>query len=265
MRYEIYADKLPNAFGIITAGYSDDKSVTRFGPAERNNYIIHYVLSGQGFFNGRAVKAGQGFLISPKMSEHYFPDSERPWEFVWLIFENTQSIKMLFSEYSSDPESHIFSFTNISDLRQLKAVITKNNSRLYRPSELFEMFLHIFNSHEIAPKNERRAEAVYYNYAVSFINSNLFRKITVEELVKILGISQPYLYNIFMKKASLSPKQYIDRAKTEKAKKLLSETSMQLTQIANFIGIDDCITFSKFFKKRVGVSPSEFRRTKNAD
>ena len=265
MRYEIYADKLPNAFGIITAGYSDDESVTRFGPAERNNYIIHYVLSGQGFFNGRTVKAGQGFLISPKMPEHYFPDSECPWEFIWLIFENSKSLKLLFSEYNSDPESHIFSYTNISALRQLKSVILKNNNQFYRPSELFEMFLHIFNSHEIVPKNESSAEAVYYNYAVSFINSNLFRKLTVEELVKILGISQPYLYNIFMKKASLSPKQYIDRAKTERAKELLTETSMQLTQIANSIGIDDCLTFSKFFKKRVGVSPSEFRRAKNAD
>ncbi len=136
----------------------------------------------------------------------------------------------------------------------------KNNNKIYRASELYEMFLHIFNSHSIVQKDETSAEMMYYSYAVKFIETNLFRKITVEELTKILGVSQPYLYNIFKKRASISPKQYIDMQKTEKAKELLLETSMSLTEIANSIGMEDCITFSKYFKKREGISPSNFKK-----
>ena len=85
MRYNLYAYNGNDAFGIYSIGYSDDKLVTRFGPAQRNNYIIHYVLSGHGYFNNHIVKKGQGFLITPGMIEHYYPDSKTPWAFLWII------------------------------------------------------------------------------------------------------------------------------------------------------------------------------------
>lgn len=258
MRYDIFASD--NSFGISSMGYCGDTNITYFGPAQRNNYIIHYVISGRGYFNGNPVNTGEGFLITPKMLEHYYYDKDNPWEFVWAIFEEASNGDVLFKEYAADPKTHIFKFKNISTLTQMKNTIIKNNNKVYRSSELYEKYLHIFNNHGIEQKNEKDSETMYYNYAINFINSNLFHKITVDELVKRLGISQPYLYNIFIKKATMSPKQYIDTKKTQKAKELLLETSMQITEIANSIGIEDCITFSKFFKKQVGTSPSNFRK-----
>lgn len=264
MRYEIYsfADK-NSAFWISSVGYSGDIRVTRYGPAVRNNYIIHYVLSGQGYFNNQIVKAGQGFLITPQMFEHYCADENKPWEFVWIIFENDLHTDKIFKEYNANPETGIFEYSNITLLSQMKNHIMKNNNKILSGAELYEMFLHIFNRHRIAGKRIINAEEMYCSHAIKFINSNLSRKITVDELVGILGVSQPYLYNIFKKNMSVSPKQYIDMKKEEKAKELLTKTSMSLTQIANSVGMDDCITFSKFFKKRVGVSPSDFRKTGN--
>lgn len=260
MRYELYSFNNNSAFGITSIGYSDDASITRFGPSQRNNYIIHYVLSGQGYFNGKLLGGGQGFLITPHMQEHYYPNKYAPWEFLWILADNIPYFETIFKEYNADPQTNIFEYNNIPFLIQAKNIIVNNNNKIYCSSELSEMFLHIFNNHNITVKNEASAEAMYFNYAIKFINSNIFRKITVEELVSILGISQPYLYNIFKKNSSVSPKQYIDMQKIEKAKELLTDTSMQLTEVAGSIGIDDCITFSKYFKKRTGLSPSEYRQ-----
>lgn len=260
MRYELYSFPDNNIFGINTVGYSDDMLVTRFGPGKRNNHIIHYVISGQGFFNNHPVYSGQGFLITPGMSEQYFPDSNNPWEFIWIIFDNSPIADRIFKEYNADPQTSIFEYSNTSLLIQSKNMIKENNNKIYSSPELYEIFLHIFNNHNITYSNKKDCETIYYNYAVKFINANVFRKIQVNEIVKMLGISQPYLYNIFMKKASVSPKKYIDFVKLEKAKGLLLETSMQLTEIANSIGIEDCITFSKFFKKNIGMSPTNFRK-----
>jgi hypothetical protein len=33
-------------------GYSNNPKITKFGPAQRNQYIIHFVISGKGYFNG---------------------------------------------------------------------------------------------------------------------------------------------------------------------------------------------------------------------
>lgn len=49
----------------IIIGCSSDPRVTRYGPTRRNQYLIHYVFSGTGIFNGHTVKAGQGFLTTP--------------------------------------------------------------------------------------------------------------------------------------------------------------------------------------------------------
>lgn len=259
MRYNLYACNSNNAFGIDSIGYSDDKLVTHFGPAKRNNYIIHYVLSGHGYFNNHIVNKGQGFLITPGMTEHYYPDSKTPWAFLWIILNNSVNNNMIFKEYNANHETNIFEYNNIYQLTQIKDIIIKNNNNIYSSSELFEMFLHIFNNHNITKNEKEDAETMYYRYAVNFINSNFFRKITIDELTNILGITQPYLYKIFIKKSSMSPKNYIDKIKIQKAMELLIETSMPLTEIAYSIGIEDSITLSKFFKRKTGLSPTDFR------
>lgn len=260
MRYEIYGFSADDVFGIKAIGWSTDRNVTHFGPFKRNNYIIHYVLSGQGYFNNSCVRRGQGFLITPQMQEHYYSESNNPWGFVWIIFDNNPSIGKLFNEYNADTATNIFEYNNFFALDEIKNIIIKNNNHIYRSSELYEMFLHIFNNHSITQKNEISAEEMYYNHAINFIELNLYRKVTVSELTEVLGVSQPYLYNIFINRASVSPKQYIDIQKTEKAKQLLANSSMPLVQVANSVGMEDCITFSKFFKKRTGLCPSDFRK-----
>ncbi len=101
MRYELYGLAENNAFGINNMGYSDDVNITHYGPAKRNNYIIHYVLSGKGYFNNNFVEEGQGFLITPQMPEYYYPDNENPWEIFWITFENIPNISLIFDEYNA--------------------------------------------------------------------------------------------------------------------------------------------------------------------
>ena len=85
MRYSIFSKSNCPILDITNIGYAKDTAVTRFGPGVRNSYIIHYVISGKGYFNGNSVSAGQGFLITPGMKEHYYPDKNEPWEFLWVI------------------------------------------------------------------------------------------------------------------------------------------------------------------------------------
>lgn len=261
MRYEIFAlADNRNMFGINAIGYSNDAAATRFGPSKRNKFILHYVLSGRGYYNHHCVVKQQGFVILPHTYEHYSPDEKEPWEFIWMIFENTPQTESLFREYNADPQTRIFSYNNTAPLYALKNQLTENNKKIYPSSKLFEMFLHVFNNHNIVQKKETDSETMYCNYATNFIGANLFRKITVAEITEVLGISQPYLYKIFKNKFAMSPQQYMHMQKINKAKELLTQTSMSVTEIANAIGIDDYVSFSKFFKQKTGWSPVSFRK-----
>lgn len=67
-----------------------------FGPAARNHYLFHYILSGTGTlmaddtkgisqtFN---IKSGQGFMIFPGQINTYIADDKLPWEYIWIEFD----------------------------------------------------------------------------------------------------------------------------------------------------------------------------------
>ena len=86
--------------------------------------------------------------------------------------------------------------------------------------------------------------------------------ITVAELTEFLGVSQPYLFNIFKEHLSQSPKQYILEKKLIYAKDLLKTSTMSVSHIANSVGFQDVLSFSKFFKLKTGLSPQKYRNKK---
>lgn len=256
MCHEIFSyDK--GIFGINSIGYSANVNVTHFGPGQRDLYIIHYVVSGKGYFNGCKVSKGQGFLITPGMPEHYFPDNENPWSFLWVIFSDPTAEK-LFEKYNANPQTHIFEYRNIYAVIDAVNRLSDKKS-LYTSSELLEIFLHMFNNQGHIQKDIEKAADTYYYYAVNYINTNLFRRITVDDLTEILGITQPYLYKIFISNCGISPKKYITSRKLSKAKQLLSETDMSINEIAASVGYADALNFSKLFKQNIGCSPKAFR------
>ena len=67
-----------------------------FGPATRNHYLFHYVLSGTGTLmadNAKGItqtyniKSGQGFMIFPGQINTYIADDKLPWEYIWIEFD----------------------------------------------------------------------------------------------------------------------------------------------------------------------------------
>ena len=258
MRNEIFSYDNDRLFSVNCIGYSEDTAVTRFGPGLRDLYIIHYVLSGSGYFNGQKVSDRQGFLITPGMSEYYYPDKDDPWSYLWVIFTDSDAEK-LFESYHAAPETHIFDYGNKQALTKTVNLLTHNDKRRYTSAELFELFLSIFNDHDPVRRSHQRSADLYCDYAMNYIRFHLFRPITVEELTDLLGVTQPYLYHIFTEKYGISPKRYITDRKMSKAKQLLRETDLPICEVSASVGYPDALAFSRQFKKFVGCSPTDFR------
>ena len=101
----------------IIIGCSSDPLETRFGPSKRNLYLIHYVISGTGYFNGHAIQKGQGFLITPGMAEHYYPDEKDPWTYLWFASMDPV-IEYYFERCEADPETSVFQYQNMGGGRR---------------------------------------------------------------------------------------------------------------------------------------------------
>lgn len=100
--------------------------------------------------------------------------------------------------------------------------------------------------------------------ALSFINSNLNSdKLCNTYIAEYVGISEVYLRKLFSKYMSVSVNRYIQNMRMENAKKLLCETSLSISEIAENCGYSCIYYFCRSFKKKTNYTPTQYRRAYN--
>lgn len=82
---------------------------------------------------------------------------------------------------------------------------------------------------------------------------------SVESLAKQAGYSMGHFSRLFTEHIGHSPRDYIVQRRIERARQLLHDTPMTISQIADVLGYSSVFFFSRQFKQRVGMSPREFR------
>ena len=99
---------------------------------------------------------------------------------------------------------------------------------------------------------------------LNYIQTNLDHELTLEELAKEANFSPFHFHRIFSGMLGESVKELVRRLKLERAAIELQTTSMSILQISINAGYESDMAFSRVFKSKVGILPSEFRRTEHA-
>ncbi len=86
---------------------------------------------------------------------------------------------------------------------------------------------------------------------------------TMKKYADISGYGMSQFVRSFKATTGKTPTRYMIDSKISKAKELLLTTSLPMNQVASLCGYNDPLYFSRIFKKRVGVSPREYRKIKN--
>lgn len=105
----------------------------------------------------------------------------------------------------------------------------------------------------------------YLALSLKFIRENSHLAINVQDILDMMPISRRVLENLYRKKIGRTPHEVIIDTKIRKAKQLLIETQLTISQIAEKTGFVNADYFSVVFKKIASITPSEFRKeiTKN--
>jgi len=259
LQYKFFANGFTPVLHIASIGYAFQKEDTYFGPGQQLAYIVHYVLSGKGYFNNHPVSAGQGFLTTPEDTFELHPDETDPWEYLWFVSHDPKMVD-IFATYHMHPDTKIFDYESMEDARALAKQLVLHHGTTYPSLLLTEYFLHLFNNHMLHKKSAPQSET-YADHFSSYVEAHIHTSIKIEKVTSYLGVSQQYLYKICKKHFGVSPKKYIQNRKLLYAKKLLQQTHLAVTDVGKAIGFDDVITFSKFFSSNVGISPSAYRKS----
>jgi transcriptional regulator GlxA family with amidase domain len=95
--------------------------------------------------------------------------------------------------------------------------------------------------------------------AISFLQANLHRAITVVEIAQSVELSASRLSYLFKTQVGVSPLQYLKNARLERARQLLETTLLNVKVVASDVGYNDCSHFMREFKKAYDSTPSEYR------
>ena len=94
-----------------------------------------------------------------------------------------------------------------------------------------------------------------------YVTEDLRRTIHLDDLAALLGINVRRLCRAFRNTVGMSPHQYIMSVRVEHARDLLRQSRLDLEEIAELSGFADRTHMNKCFRKIVGQTPSEARRT----
>ncbi len=91
------------------------------------------------------------------------------------------------------------------------------------------------------------------------IENNYHDTGTIEEMIRDIPASRSNMVRRFKQVTGITPIEYLQQTRIEAAKKLLLQTSLQMTEVIYNTGYNDPKAFRKIFRKTVGMTPSEYR------
>ncbi len=185
--------------------------------------------------------------------------SKLPFKTAYLKFEAKDEIAQQLSiipEYfhSSHPEK----IHNLMDEIILLNEEQKNIFLLY--SKLLAVLNLIFSDAEIPDSRSGKNYTVISN-AKKFIESNFQKQITLSDISKSVHLSEIYFRSIFTESVGMSPHQFLINCRVDNAKKLLWNSDIAMSDIAEKSGFGCQQYMNKVFKKETGMTPNEYRKT----
>ncbi len=235
-----------------------------FGPFARTQYLVHFILSGKGWFRAGGqvyhLEADSVFLIQPGQLTYYEADPKDPWEYCWIGFDGTDAENLLDAcGLLYCPVRGDLSAAARSTICRLfrEHMHNRGNSLLYK-GLLYQFFSCL--AEQTAPQRPAAA-GEYLKKAAEYIRRNYMYDITVAGISSFVGVDRSYLYRLFRQWQFCSPQQYLLSCRMEAAQRMLLESPYTVTEIAYSCGFRDVSAFDKAFRKAVGQSPSAFRRS----
>ncbi len=125
--------------------------------------------------------------------------------------------------------------------------------------DVFAQYLADFAGRLAIATSEAEPKAVAT--AKEYVQSHVQEPITLAQVVEQVHVSRFYFCQIFKRATGLTLTEYVARVRIEKAKSLLVDPSMRISEVVFASGFGSIPRFNSLFKRFVGMAPSEYRAT----
>ncbi len=241
-------------------------------PRGRLDYQLLYIAAGKAHFHfdgkEQIVTAGHMVLYRPKEPQKYEYYGEDQTEVYWVHFTGG-NVKNILRSYGLTDDKRVFYCGSGLDYQNLfRTMINELQMCKDNYAEMLEMYLRQifimlkrYFSNSLKTDNTHVVEEI--DKATIYFNEHYSEDICIDEYAQNINVSVSWFIRHFKQCTGSTPMQYILSKRIYNAEILLHDSSYNVTEIAQIVGYDNPLYFSRIFKKVKGLSPSEYRKSIN--
>jgi AraC-like DNA-binding protein len=234
-----------------------------------DGFQLVYISSGRGRLEWRpdfsvTIEPGHVFLLLPGMWHRYAPEPESGWHEHWIGFDGEMARRWL---------EHQFVSAQHPVLRlQAEGAVLAVFSRVMQavranPPALQQLLagatadlLGQFYSTLQTPPTAAATQGHAVERAITRIQEEFASQLDMPCLARELGVSYSGFRSTFAAHTGLSPHQYLLELRLARARNLLDETAFSVKEIAMRTGFTDEHYFSRLFRRKLKLTPSDWRK-----
>lgn len=233
------------------------------------SYQLLYITAGRGSFFGAdrqrvEVGAGDMILLRPDRWHSYMPDRETGWHEYWIGFRGPNIDSRFFSGFF-DAGQEVF---RVGMREELTALYERAVGIAEKERSSYQQYL-------AGIANLLLGMAMYYHTNQQFVSldvvgridrarriirDELYGGISPDEVAERVNMSYSWFRRMFRDYTGISPAHYMQELRLQEACRLLSGTAMSIKEIAFQLNFGDASYFSSMFRRRLRMTPVEYRR-----
>lgn len=224
---------------------------------------FYYIMSGECYIkiddSEYIAKKGQLFLLPCNSTQTYHHISDNTISKYWIHFTAMCNNKDLMEQITLPHFIEVKDTDYVTDL--FKSIITNNHLSLHeilRRKAYILQLLAYYAEHSSVTR-ETIFKDTKLSVILTYIDENLSREISINELCSISHLHPNYFIRYFKEKTGHPPIEFINNLRINRAKKMLQTQNDPVQVIAYSVGFESSNYFSRLFKKKTGFSPSEYR------
>lgn len=241
---------------------------------DRHNLIFVYDGEAELLYNNKAYHIGKGDLVYYRPGDqrlgHTMPENLMKCFTVDFFYTHPvcdegfwelKNFDLPFDYVEKMEDSFLYTRVYALFAQLIRNCFFNDPKRMVRAKAVFMQLLELLLSWKLNPDfnydHLRKVEKI-----IRFMSDHYNKKITLEELAALSGVSPTYLENIFRKVTGVSPITYLIQLRLQQAKNFMQD-GHSVTDTAAKVGFNDVFYFSKCFKKYEGESPVHFLQNRN--
>ncbi len=257
--------------GVTKMEYgSPNDTITHRPAGSMHGWSLNLSVSGVGHYNciRQEVFAGPGemILLSPEAIYDYRrAEHSDNWTHYWIYFQPNQRLLDWLNWAEVGPHSYHLQlpkkeYTGIKKL--FESTLEFDPTADGTSSALFTNITEqiFIRSSRFSVGNERGVSDPRVKKTIDYIISNLEKPLTVQDIAHHVRLSKTQLSTLFKAVTGSTLINWREERRITKATQLLTQTSLQVQEIAESLGYDDPLYFSRTFSKLVGCSPRKYRK-----